>query len=391
MIFTNAFTPISNESPKWEKTEDGFLRCKACVLMQSIMPYAKSELEGVPDGFTNSSIQMYVPIDEIAAESALRSLEGMPIVAGDHTWMTPELVSDYSMGNVSGVPWIENDRLICNLLVTNPDAIAAIENGTIGEISGAYRAETEFSPGTFNNEAFDAVQKNLLWNHIAVIPKGHGRGGAEVRILNQKKQEEVKMTVRIKLRNTGKYINVDEEVAPAIEADQDAGETKAAGMDDKISQLEEKNAGLEALQAEIEELKGELSVYKEKLDELLSEEAVEGAAEGMIEENGEAGEIVENLFPTDKEKEKQELKNSLRKIHGTKLHNAVLTAIGVNTEGMSAEAMKGAFKAQHQIANAMKGKKVVAGAKMIQNTAEDTGGGSNQRTGLERLGFTVVK
>ena len=390
MIITNKFTPASSESPKWEKTEDGFLRCKACVLMQSIMPYAKSELEGVPDGFQNSSIRMYVPIDEIAAQSALRSLEGMPIVAGDHTWMTPELVSDYSMGNVSGVPWIENDRLICNLLVTNPDAIAAIENGKIGEISGAYRAETEFSPGTFNNEAFDAVQKNILWNHIAVIPKGHGRGGAEVRILN-KKQEDVKMTVRIKLRNTGKYINVDEEAAPVIEADQEAGEAKTEGMTDKISALEGKNESLQQLQAEIEELKGELSVYKKKLDELLSEEAVEGAAEGMIEENGEAEEVIENCFPADKEKEKQEFKNSLRKVHGTKLHNAVLTAIGVNTEGMSAEAMKGAFKAQHQIANAMKGKKVVAGAKMIQNTADDTGGGSNQRTGLERLGFSVVK
>lgn len=143
---------------------------------------------------------------------------------------------------------------------------------------------------------------------------------------------------------------------------------------------------MEALQAEIEELKGELSVYKEKLDELLKEENIEHAAEGMMEETGEAEDIVENAIPDDDEK-KQEFKNSLRKIHGTKLHNAVLTAIGVKTEGMSPEAMKGAFKAQHQITNTIGKKKTVAGAAMIQNAAQDTGSGMVQRSGHERLGF----
>jgi len=403
MKITNQFTPIAPESPKWEKTEDGFLRCKARVLMETIMPYGRNELEGLPEGFKNSTVNMYVPLDEIVASDALRSLEGMPIVAGDHTWMTPELISDYSMGNVSGTPVVEGGSLICNILVTNPEAIAAIENGKIGEISAAYRAETEFVNGTWNEQTYDAVQRGLRFNHIAVIPKGHGRGGSEVRILN-KKQEDVntmsdeKKKVRVKLRNTGKYVNVDEDVAPDIEAEADAGEAKTAGMDDKISTLEGKNADLEALQAEIEELKGELSVYKEKLDQLLSEESVEAAAEGMVAETGEAEDIVENAIPEpeeeDKKKEATEFKNALRKLHGTKLHNAVLTAIGVKTEGMSPEAMRGAFKAQHQICNAMKGKvaaKVVSGTKMIQNAGMPGDQVPAQRTNLERLGFRAVK
>lgn len=391
MIITNQFTPLAPESPRWEITEDGFMRCKARVLMESIMPYGCNELEGLPEGFNNSTVNMYVPLNEIANSDALRSLEGMPIVAGDHTWMSPDLIADYSMGNISGTPIVDGNSLICNLLVTNPEAIEAIKNGKIGEISAAYRAETEFTNGLWNEQTYDCIQKGLRFNHIAVIPKGHGRGGSEVRILNKKTKQEdnKKMTVRIKLKNTGKYINVDEEAAPAIEAEAEVTEAKAAGMTDKIAALEGKNADLEALQAEIEELKGELSVYKEKLDELLKEESIEHAAEGMIEENGEAEDIVENAIPDEDEK-KTEFKNSLRKIHGTKLHNAVLTAIGVTTEGMSTEALKGAFKAQHQICNAMKGKKgtgKVAGAKMIQNSGMPSDQIQPQRTGLERLGF----
>ncbi len=404
MIITNKFT-LDPDSPKWIETEDGFLRCKARVLMESIMPYGRNELEGLPTGFENSTVNMYVPLSEIAAMEALRSLEGMPIVAGDHTWMTPENIADYSMGNVSGVPVVEGESLICNLLVTNPEAIQAIKNGTIGEISGAYRAETEFKNGEYNGKPYDCIQKGLVWNHIAVIPKGHGRGGSEVRILNKKTQQEVienmtdeKKTVRVKLRNTGKYVNVDEEAAPAIEESQDTGETEKAGMTDKISQLEGKNADLEALQAEIEELKGELSVYKEKLDELLSEEAVEGKAEEMVMENGEADDIVENAMPVDEEdkeagKKKEEFKNSLKKLHGTKLHNAVLSAIGVKTGDMTPEALRGAFKAQHQICNIMKSKgamqkKQVSRHAMFQNAKfTNDSGAADARTTAQKLGY----
>lgn len=239
MIITNQFTPLAPESPKWEITEDGFMRCKARVLMESIMPYGRNELEGLPEGFSNSTVNMYVPLNEIANSDALRSLEGIPIVAGDHTWLTPENIADYQMGQVAGAPYIENGAVICNLLVTNREAIEAIKNGKIGEISGAYRAETDFTNGLWNEKTYDCIQKGFNWNHVAVIPKGHGRGGSEVRILNQKTKQEdnKKMTVRIKLKNTGKYVNVDEEAAPAIEAEGEAAETKAAGMDDKISQL----------------------------------------------------------------------------------------------------------------------------------------------------------
>ena len=396
MNISNQFYPQAPESPKWIMTDDGFMRCKARVLMQSIMPYGRDELDEVPEGFDGERVNMYVPIDEIASEAALKSLEGMPIVAGDHTWMSPELVADYSMGNVSGTPIIDGNSLICDLLVTNPDAIEAIKSGKIGEISAAYRADTDFTPGEFNNEHFDCVQRALNFNHLAVIPSGHGRAGATVRILNKKKtsEEDIKMTVRVKLRNTGKYVNVDEEAAPMIEEDQDAGETKAAGMEDKMTELEGKNESLEGLQAEIEELKGELSVYKEKLDELLSEEAVEDAAEGMIAENEEAEDILENSFPEDEEKdeEKEKFKNSLKKVHGAKLHVAVLNAIGVQTDGMTTEAIRGAFKAQHQIANAMKGKakptQKVAGQKMFQNMATTQPKTDNMAT-LKKMGFPM--
>ena len=102
--------------------------------------------------------------------------------------------------------------------------------------------------------------------------------------------------VKIKLRNSGKFVNVDEESASKIEEDQGVQEDKEAtsskDLTTTMSELEGKNQDAAALQAEIDELKGELQTYKDKLDELLSDEAVEAAAEGMNQSFAKCGDVV---------------------------------------------------------------------------------------------------
>ena len=40
---------VQIQNPKWEKTEDGFLRCKARVLAERIMEYGRDEIGEVPE------------------------------------------------------------------------------------------------------------------------------------------------------------------------------------------------------------------------------------------------------------------------------------------------------------------------------------------------------
>ena len=392
------------ERGTWEETDDGFLRCRTRVLRCCIMPYALSELkesddpppEGTPD-----PVMMLVAMDSMTDPDSLRSLEGVPVVTWDHNWVMPENAQLVSKGGTAGAPMVVGPFLEIDVLATEPQAIQDIKEKKIGEISAAYYAKTIYESGEYDGQHYDAKQTKIRYNHIAVIPEGMGRAGQEVRILNKKleKGEESIMAddkkVRVKLRN-GKFINTDEEGAAVVAEDTSAAEEDKGTDGKKLAKLmadyDELKTAKEKTDAELEELKGELSVYKEKLDQLLSEETIEAAATEMIGEQDEAGEILENskIFDekgkeVEEEDKKEEIKNSLKSLHGTKLHAAVLSKIGVKIENMSADALKGAFKAQNQIIKSMGGKRFVAGTKLTNSTIGKDG--AVQRTPKERLGF----
>jgi hypothetical protein len=176
--------------PKWEKTDEGWLRCKARVLKEMVMPYHWKEihLEGVllPD-----IINVAVKLDEMARPEALRSIEGVPLLAGDHVWLDGDNIRNLSVGSVAGSPIINGKYLECDLLVTEPDAIRRIEAGELPEISAGYQAVIEFEPGKLDGTNYQALQSNLKFNHIAIIPAGAGRAGEDVKILNKRGEQQM--------------------------------------------------------------------------------------------------------------------------------------------------------------------------------------------------------
>lgn len=450
MIVTNQFTSEAFRPSQYEKTEDGFLRVTARVLAERVMPYGAAELSSLPEHLQSEPIiNMVVTRDTMSTGDALRTLEGAQVVAPEHIWVTPDNAG-VSKGHAAGAARIDGPYTVIDLVITDPDTIAKIEAGEIGEISAGYQAESVFEDGDFDGQPYQAKQTQLRYNHIAIIPYGEGRAGQDVRIINsstktenadpqllakalakslkdydkgygpaskadraysegietltkvlQKMSDEQlkqiinnqksiteggdKMSVRIRLANTGKFVNVDEETAAALESEQSASEAKTEEakaesgkkLEELMKEVEELNAQIAELTASSEEAKGELSVYKEKLDELLSDEAAEAQAMAMAAESGEADTIIENM--AEDEKKVEEIKNSIGriantaiyKLRGTALQTAVLNSVGFKTEGMSAGEVKGAFRTHLHLANSGKGqkdaKRVVAGAGVFQN------------------------
>jgi len=367
------------------------------------MPYAREELEQLPPEIAHDPVMLFVSREAMADPEALRTLEGASVVAGDHNWLDPETIKQYQVGHVAGTPTMDGPYLMCDLLITDKEAIEKIENKELEEISAAYSADAEFGDGEFEGQPYHAEQRQLRYNHVAVIPAGSGRAGRDVRILNKnnkdggKKMSDDPKMVRIKLKYSNKSILMNEEAAEAVEEESTQMDGK---LGDLMNELETAQGEKGALEAQIQELEGELSVYKEKLDELLDgqDEMVEEAAANMVAEGEEAEEIMENSpmyndegEEVEDEEKRMDMMNSIRSVRGTDLHKKVLTTIGIKCDNMTPEHLRGAFKAQHQIASSGKGRKKIAGEKfnnqMIPNKGDKGGAIPQQRTALQRLGF----
>lgn len=156
------------------ETPEGYLVCYDVPINRTgTQEYFPQEI-GL-DGTEKISVER-LPEDVFSTET-LASFEGKPITYGHPT----EAVNSgnygiYSKGHVQNVRR-EGDTTVADLLIQDPTLIELIKGGTVREISCGYRCD-------FVEDGGKIRQKNILGNHIAVVPQG--RAGASVAIKDAK-------------------------------------------------------------------------------------------------------------------------------------------------------------------------------------------------------------
>ena len=87
--------------------------------------------------------------------------------------------SSYAVGFVGapGVKDADGEHLIAPMVITDPSALRAIDSGDLVELSCGYTCRLEMRSGTYNGENYDAVQRDVVYNHLALLQRGQARGG----------------------------------------------------------------------------------------------------------------------------------------------------------------------------------------------------------------------
>lgn len=148
--------------------DDGFRRADAVLARTGIQIYSGSEIPAA--GLDR--VRVYRPAEEVFARDALRSLRMKPITI-DHP---PDFVSAADEPRVVG--WTGDDirsdgQLVrARIVFTKPAAFTALDAG-VRQLSVGYFADIVLSPGlTPEGEPFDAVQRNIRANHVALVREG---------------------------------------------------------------------------------------------------------------------------------------------------------------------------------------------------------------------------
>lgn len=205
--------------------------------------------------------------EEILSDSTVSSANSKPVTDGHHGLVTKDNSHDLMKGFTASNGHVEGNMLYNDITITDPNLISQIKNGSKRELSIGFETQMDPTSGTYNGAKYDAVQRNIRINHVAVVPKG--RAGHEVRLIGDSAEavEQVEpseekgnqMETRV-VRADGQNITVaadDVEKITKLDADNSA----------KAKQIADLDAQIKKLQAEKAQLQGDADTSAKKADE----------------------------------------------------------------------------------------------------------------------------
>lgn len=381
---------------RWEIDASGFLRIRTRVLCAGIMSYARSEIgeENIPPDIKDDPILLCVMPDTLAEPHGIRSLEGMPITIM-HADISVQDTED-QVGCVAGAPSVEGPYLCADMRLTDAQAIAQVVSRELVELSSAYRMEVLWGRGEYDGAPFHGKQTKLRYDHVALLPSGHGRAGPDVRVLNQQPKGDKSMPAEatrtmVKIGNRSFAVaNEDaKEIANAVdEVAEETKKTTSTAFNDQLeeiaAQLKEATDAKAAADAKVAELQGQLQEMRDQLDKAGAPEVIEEKAEAMNAEREEAAAIMNS----------KTLAPEFKKLSGHKLRVAVINSVRATAkqtalteaELKDEAAVRGRYAAMVENAKLSSGKQtVVTGANVSVKNSTDAPVAQPQTYAAERF------
>lgn len=157
---------------KVRRTPSGGIRVPANLTRVGVLDYK------LPDGSTRRELRLP---EEVFAADSIATLEGAPVVPKvfHRALVTPETWKAASIGHASA-PKAAGKFLSGELFIQDAATISAIDRGELGELSCGYSCKLDFTPGVWNGQRYDAIQRGIRYNHVALLAPNEGRAGPEV-------------------------------------------------------------------------------------------------------------------------------------------------------------------------------------------------------------------
>lgn len=201
--------------------------------------------------------------DEVFAADSLSTLAGAPVTDLHPTKpVRPSNWREVSVGHVGDEVKEDGKFVAASLTIQDESTIVKIEHEDRSELSCGYSCQLDETPGDFEGERYDAIQRSIRYNHVALGPAGWGRAGNEValrldaqgnQITDNPADKPTKETVPMKI------VRID-------------GVDYEVGSDAHINKLEEMNkAKLDAETSRADKLEAERDAVTKERDDLKTE------------------------------------------------------------------------------------------------------------------------
>jgi len=198
------------------KDENGFLHVGVSNLTKEVVnPYYGREIPGWQERGLDPERVYYGWRSGKELEKGASTFSGLPLLLDHHIEDAEAPQKEYRVGTVGTDARWEAPYVRAALVVTDADAIRAIEDGSMRELSCAYRYDPEWQAGTFEGVDYDFIMTNIRGNHVALVEQG--RAGSDVVVADAKPRETTIKQLEKAMRNFLKRFRGAKDSDPEIE------------------------------------------------------------------------------------------------------------------------------------------------------------------------------
>ena len=254
-----------------EKTAEGFLVARAPVTSIGVFSYRN------PDGSERRELRLP---EEVFKADSLASLRLKPLtLLHPEEAVTPENIEALQVGSVGSDVTTDSYRVYVSLAATKKDGIDAVETGTARSLSCGYTCDIEWSSGVWMGMKYDCIQRNIRYNHVALVPVPRAGDGNSIRMdaagtptLPDMNKYEVNNNQNEDKMDKIHLDGADYQAEPQVIAAYNKAVDRADGLEKDLEQLrKDSKAEAEKLTAEKSAVEAERDSYKDRLDKAEAE------------------------------------------------------------------------------------------------------------------------
>lgn len=265
---------------KAEVTDEGFLVDSPIVGRVGIQLYKNA------DGTVRREFR---PPEEVFKADSLNSFVGKPITDGHPAEMVnAKNAKSLLVGAIHTEGKQDGDNVVAGITIHDADMIDKIMKGGKRELSLGYKVDIDEISGLWNGQEYDAIQRNIRINHLAIVPRGRAgnarlnldRLDAESIITGETMPENLS---RVRL-DTGLEYQAEAEVVQAFEK-------MRADKVEADAHIDELQKQLDSVAAERDTLKSQVASADKVRADALEAARAEIKARAILEKSAEAFKI----------------------------------------------------------------------------------------------------
>jgi uncharacterized protein len=253
---------------KFERTASGGLRVPAALTRVGVLDYQQAD---------GTVIRELKPLEEVMKADSLATFEDAPVtyLHPESGEVTPANWSELAKGSVRNAR-ADGALVVGDVVVLDGETIARIESRDLVEVSSGYTCVLDETPGVFDGQPYDRVQRSIKYNHAALGPKGWGRAGSDVALrLNSSGRDKMK-----KVRVDG--IEYEAGSESHLQAVEKLLETQAAAVAERAKKTDELQGRCDGLESQLKDAKKSAAELQKRLDERASAESVDALVSARL-------------------------------------------------------------------------------------------------------------